>query len=36
VAGGGNAYGSSGRGLVPEVQSSASGITLYVFELPPR
>jgi alcohol dehydrogenase (cytochrome c) len=34
VAGGGSAYGASGRGLVPELQSSAAGITLYVFELP--
>ena len=36
VAGGGSAYGASGRGLAPELQSSAAGITLYVFELPRR
>lgn len=36
VAGGGSAYGANGRGLVPELQPSAAGITLYVFELPRR
>lgn len=36
VAGGGSAFGAGGRGLVPELQSPAAGITLYVFELPRR
>ena len=36
VAGGGSAFGAGGRGLVPELQSPAAGITLYVFELPAR
>jgi alcohol dehydrogenase (cytochrome c) len=36
VAGGGSAFGAGGRGLVPELQSPAAGITLYVFELPQR
>ncbi|MCP5144433.1 MAG: PQQ-binding-like beta-propeller repeat protein [Gammaproteobacteria bacterium] len=34
VAGGGSAYGAGGRGMVPELQASAAGVTLYVFELP--
>jgi alcohol dehydrogenase (cytochrome c) len=34
VAGGGSAYGAGGRGLVPELVSSAAGVTLFVFELP--
>lgn len=36
VAGGGSAFGAGGRGLVPELQSPAAGVTLYVFELPRR
>lgn len=34
VAGGGSAYGAMGRGLVPELATAASGVTLFVFELP--
>jgi alcohol dehydrogenase (cytochrome c) len=36
VAGGGSAFGAAARGLTPELQSPAAGITLYVFELPSR
>lgn len=34
VAGGGSAFGASGRGLVPELTSPAAAVTLVVFELP--
>jgi alcohol dehydrogenase (cytochrome c) len=34
VAGGGSAFGSGGRGLVPELRNPAAGVTLHVFELP--
>ncbi len=34
VAGGGSAFGASGRGLVPELVSAAAGVTVVVFELP--
>jgi alcohol dehydrogenase (cytochrome c) len=36
VAGGGSAFGAGSRGMVPELQSPAAGITLYVFELPQK
>lgn len=34
VAGGGSVLGAAGRGLVPELETPAAGVTLVVFELP--
>jgi alcohol dehydrogenase (cytochrome c) len=36
VTGGGSAFGAGTRGLVPELQSPAAGVTLFVFELPEK
>jgi alcohol dehydrogenase (cytochrome c) len=34
TAGGGSAYATGGRGMVPEVAAPPPGVTLFVFELP--